>query len=154
MQKLEDEARELASTISEQSLDLKEQRRELEELRCRTPRPSWPHLYGDMHAAGALSPAEPAETLQQQTSSQLAEQLSRRVIAHAKDLQVCPVTISSSSHSRVAWHPTCNGVCVHYALRCLSYGSTSAGVHGNHVLHEMPAFVRTCSYGSCHSWMS
>lgn len=91
VQKLEDEARELTTTVSEQILDLKHQKMELEELRCRTPRPAWQHLHEGMHAAGALSPAGLAEASLQHTSSQLAEQLSNRLIEHAKSLQVCSI---------------------------------------------------------------
>ena len=89
MQQLEDEARELATTVSEQALDLKHQKMELDELRCRTPRPAWPHLHEGMRAAGALSPAELAEASEKHTSLHLAEQLSNRLIEHAKSLQVC-----------------------------------------------------------------
>lgn len=91
MQQLEDEARELTLTVSEQALDLKHQKMELEELRCRTPRPAWPHLHEGMHAAGALSPPELNEACLQQTSSQHAEQLSKRLIEHARNLQVCDI---------------------------------------------------------------
>jgi hypothetical protein len=99
VQKLEDEARELALTVSEQSVDLKKRQEELDELRCRTPRPSWLQLHESMHAAGAISPPQPAEAHLQQTSRQLAEQLSNRVIEHAKSIQVCYVQLSLS-------HPT------------------------------------------------
>lgn len=91
MHRLEEEVRELTTTVAEQSRELRHQGMELEQLRCRTPRPSWPQLYADMHAAGALSPAEPVDEANvRQASCQLAEQLSNRVTTFAQQLQVRP----------------------------------------------------------------
>lgn len=99
VQKLEDEAQELARTVSDQAVDLKKQKRELEELRCHTPRPSWPKLHEDMHAAGALSPAEPTGAHPQQASCQLAEKLSTRLMEHARNLQVCSIPEPAGHHN-------------------------------------------------------
>lgn len=122
VQKLEDEARELATIVSEQSLDLKEQKRELEQLRCRTPRPSWPQLHERMHAAGAMSPAEPAEEhVQQQSSCQLAEALSNRVIEHARNLQVRSMSQPADHHTTSLMLSRCKNplvLCSHVACCC------------------------------------
>jgi hypothetical protein len=91
VQKLEEEAQELSVTVSEQSQELKKLQIELEDLRCRTPRPHWSKLHNSMYAAGASSPpgpAEPAQAHMHPSSRQFAEQLSNRVIEHARSLQV------------------------------------------------------------------